>query len=60
MESVRKGEEPGEDWLREVVERVLQELMDAKVSAQIGAERYERTAERRSRDCDEPVTWSVE
>jgi transposase-like protein len=42
-ESVRKGEEPGGDWLRVVVERVVQELMDAEVSAQIGAERYERT-----------------
>ena len=45
-EGVRKGEEPGGDWLRTVVERVVQELMDAEVSAQIGAERYERTEER--------------
>ncbi len=45
-ESVRKGEEPDGDWLREVVRRVVQELMDAEVSAQIGAERYERTEER--------------
>jgi transposase-like protein len=45
-ESVRKGEEPGEDWLRAVVERVVQELMEAEVSAQIGAGRYERTEER--------------
>lgn len=45
-ESVRKGEEPGGDWLRAVVERVVQELMEAEVSAQIGAGRYERTEER--------------
>jgi transposase-like protein len=41
-ESVRKGEEPGGDWLRAVVERVAQELMEAEVSAHIGAGRYER------------------
>ena len=45
-ESVRKGEEPGGDWLRAVVERVVQELMEAEVGAQIGAGRYERTEER--------------
>ena len=45
-ESVRKGEEPGGDWLRAVVERVVRELMEAEVSAQIGAGRYERTEER--------------
>jgi putative transposase len=45
-ESVRKGEEPGGDWLREVVHRVVQELMEAEVGVQIGAERYERTDER--------------
>ncbi len=45
-ESVRKGEEPGGDWLRAVVERVVQDLMEAEVSAQIGAGRYERTEER--------------
>ena len=46
VESVRKGEEPGGDWLRAVVERVVRELMEAEVSAQIGAGRYERTEER--------------
>ena len=45
-ESVRKGEEPGGDWLRTVVERVAQEVMEAEVGAQIGAGRYERTEER--------------
>ena len=45
-ESVRKGEEPGGDWLRAVVERVVRELMEAEVSAQIGAGRYERAEER--------------
>ena len=44
--SVRKGEEPGGDWLRDVVHQVVQELMEAEVSAQVGAERYERTDER--------------
>ena len=47
LDAVRKGEEPGrEDWLREVVHGVVQELMEAEVSARIGAERYERTEER--------------
>jgi transposase-like protein len=45
-ESVRKGEEPDGDWLREVVRRGVQELMEAEVSAQIGAGWYERTEER--------------
>ena len=45
-ESVRKGEEPDGDWRREVVRRVVQELMEAEVSAQIGAGWYERTEER--------------
>jgi transposase-like protein len=45
-ESVRKGEEPGGDWLRAVVERVVRELMESEVSAQVGAGRYERTEER--------------
>ena len=44
LDAVRKGEEPtGADWLREVVHRLVQELMEVEVSAQVGAERYERS-----------------
>lgn len=43
---LRKGEEADTDWLREAVRGMVQELMDAEVSAQIGAGRYERTEER--------------
>jgi putative transposase len=47
LDAVRKGEEPNSaDWLREVVHRLVQELMAAEVSAQIGADRYERSEER--------------
>jgi putative transposase len=45
-ERLRKGEEPGDDWLREAVRSMVQELMEAEVRAQIGADRYERTEER--------------
>ena len=46
MERLRKGEEGGEDWLRETVRRLVQEAMEAEVRAQIGAGRYERAEER--------------
>ena len=46
VEAFRKGLEPESDFLREVVRWTVQELMDAEVSAQIGAERYQRAAER--------------
>ncbi len=46
LELLRKGEEPGGDFLRESVRWLVQELMEAEVSARIGAERYERTDER--------------
>jgi len=46
MEQLRKGEEASEDWLREAVRGMVQELMEAEVRAQIGAERYERSEER--------------
>jgi transposase-like protein len=42
----RKGEEPGGDVLVDGLRWLLQELMEAEVSAQIGADRYERTNER--------------
>ena len=45
--ALRKGEEPGgEDWLREQVRGLVQEVMEAEVSARIGAGRYERSEER--------------
>src|SRR5215210_7233896 len=43
---LRKGEEPAEDPLREIVRWTIQELMEAEVSAQVGAGRYERSPER--------------
>lgn len=60
LEALRKGAEPaasadgaagtstggGGDFLRETVHWLLAELMEAEVSAQIGAERYERSGER--------------
>ena len=45
-DGLRKGEEPADDPLRQIVRWAVQELMEAEVAAQIGAERYERTAER--------------
>jgi len=49
LELLRKAEEPGGDFLRESVRWLVQELMEAEVSARIGAERYERTEEREAR-----------
>jgi putative transposase len=46
LDLLRKGEEPAGDVLVEGVRWLLQELMDAEVSAQIGAGRYERNDER--------------
>jgi transposase-like protein len=46
VETLRKGLEPEADFLKEVVRWTVQELMDAEVGAQIGAERYERSGER--------------
>ena len=61
-ELLRKAQEPETDFLRETVGWLVQELMEAEVSAQIGAERYERSAERdnqrngfRKRDWDTRV-----
>src|SRR5215213_4950785 len=45
-ELLRQGEEPGDDPLRQIVRWTVQELMEAEVSAQIGAGRYERTDDR--------------
>jgi transposase-like protein len=46
LDVLRKGEAPPEDLVRTAVQLVVRELMDAEVSAQIGAERYEHTGER--------------
>ncbi len=46
VDVLRKGEDPQGDFLREEVRWLIQELMEAEVSAQIGAGRYERTDER--------------
>src|SRR5947209_19429924 len=46
LEALRKGEEAADDPLREIVRWTIQELMEAEVSAQIGAGRYERSGER--------------
>ena len=43
---VRKGHEPEADFLQEGVRWLVQELIEAEVSAPIGAGRYERTDER--------------
>src|ERR671934_1416458 len=46
LDVLRKGEEPGGDVLVEGLRWLLSELMDAEVSAQLGAGRYERSGER--------------
>lgn len=57
---LRKGEEPGEDPLRDLVRWAVQELMETEVSAQIGAGRYERTDERNpQRNGYRPRTWDT-
>jgi putative transposase len=59
-ELLRKGEEPAEDPLRQIVRWAVQELMEAEVAAQIGAERYERTDERSTqRNGYRPRTWDT-
>jgi putative transposase len=59
-EALRKGEEPAEDPLRQIVRWAVQELMEAEVAAQIGAERYERTEERSTqRNGYRPRTWDT-
>jgi len=46
VDVLRKGEDPEVDFLREGLRWVIQELMETEVSAQIGAERYQRSDER--------------
>jgi putative transposase len=45
-DTLRKGEEPAEDPLRQIVRWAVQELMEVEVAGQIRAGRYERTDER--------------
>lgn len=60
LESLRKGEEPAGDFLREAVRWLLQELMEAEVGAQIGAARYERSPERTAqRNGYRPRPWDT-
>jgi putative transposase len=46
VDVLRKEQDPAADFLQEGVRWLVQELMEAEVSAQIGAGRYERTDER--------------
>jgi len=46
VDVLRKGEDPEADFLQEGVRWLIQELIEAEVSAQIGAGRYERNEER--------------
>ena len=59
-DALRKGEEPAEDPLRQIVRWAVQELMEAEVAAQIGAGRYERSEERSTqRNGYRPRTWDT-
>ena len=59
-EHLRKGEEPDHDPLRALVQWAIQELMDAEVSTQIGAGRYERNGERTTqRNGYRPRPWDT-
>ena len=46
VDVLRKGEDPEADFLPEGGRWLIQELIEAEVSAQIGAGRYERNDER--------------
>lgn len=46
LDVLRKEELPGGDFLREGVRRFVHELMDAEVTALVGAEPYQRSEER--------------
>src|SRR5438067_12301265 len=60
LDALRKGAEPAADPLREIVRWTIQELMEAEVSAQIGAGRYERTDERTTqRNGSRPRPWDT-
>jgi putative transposase len=60
LEVLRKGEDQQADFLQEGVRWLVQELMEAEVSAQIGAERYARTPERTTqRNGYRPRPWDT-
>src|SRR3712207_1019437 len=60
LDLLRKGEEPEGDPLRELVRWAVQELMEAEVTAQIGAGRYERSEERTTqRNGSRPRSWDT-
>src|SRR5829696_7469479 len=60
LDTLRKGEEPAEDPLRQIVRGAVQELMELEVAAPIGAGRYERTDERSAqRNGHRPRTWDT-
>jgi transposase-like protein len=46
LDLLRNAEVKDVEFLREATEWLLQQLMEAEVSAPIGAQRYERSAER--------------
>jgi putative transposase len=48
LEALRKGDDKEVDFLREAVRCFVHELMDEELSAQVGAEWYERSEERRA------------
>jgi putative transposase len=59
-ELLRKGEAPADDPLRDLVRWAVQEVIEAEVSAQIGAGRYERTEERiTQRNGVRPRAWDT-
>jgi putative transposase len=60
LELLRKGEEPDGDVLVDGLGWLLQQSLDAEVSAQIGADRYERTSERPAqRNGYRPRPWDT-
>ena len=65
LELLRKGEEPAavgedDDLVRRALRWLVQRLMEAEVSAQIGADRYERTDERiTQRNGHRPRPWDT-
>jgi putative transposase len=59
-EGLRKGEAPIVDFVQAAVQQFVQDLMDAEVSVQIQAERYERTPERTTqRNGYRPRPWDT-
>jgi len=60
VDVLRKGEDPEADFLQEGVRWLIQELIEAEVSAQIGAGRYERSDERTTqRNGDRTRRWDT-